>query len=91
MCSEIRARWTFARATSGVVDAWWGGRPIAPLFPELFFIHFRDTSFVAERDGTLGGSSTSLESAGPKRQSRSFGRASFIRREEAVDAGGSLA
>jgi ribosomal protein S18 acetylase RimI-like enzyme len=38
-----------------VVDAWWGGRPVAPMLPKLFFIHFRDTSFVAERDGTLRG------------------------------------
>jgi GNAT superfamily N-acetyltransferase len=34
----------------GVVDEWWGGRPMAPMLPKLFFVHFRDTSFVA-RDG----------------------------------------
>jgi GNAT superfamily N-acetyltransferase len=34
----------------GHVDAWWGGRRMAPMLPKLFFVHFRDTSFVA-RDG----------------------------------------
>lgn len=32
----------------GVVDAWWGGRTMAAMLPRLFFIHFRDTSFVAK-------------------------------------------
>ena len=36
-----------------VVDEWWGGRPMAPLLPKLFFVHFRDTSFVAEDDGAV--------------------------------------
>jgi ribosomal protein S18 acetylase RimI-like enzyme len=30
-----------------VVDEWWGGRPMAAMLPKLFFVHFRDTSFVA--------------------------------------------
>jgi len=34
-----------------VVDEWWGGRELAAMLPKLFFIHFRDTSFVAEDDG----------------------------------------
>ena len=34
-----------------VVDEWWGGRPMTPLLQKLFFVHFRDTSFVAEGDG----------------------------------------
>jgi ribosomal protein S18 acetylase RimI-like enzyme len=38
-----------------VVDAWWGGRPMAAMLPKLFFIHFRDTSFVADDDGELAG------------------------------------
>ena len=38
-----------------VVDAWWGGRRMAAMLPKLFFVHFRDTSFVAEDDGTLAG------------------------------------
>ena len=37
----------------GVVDEWWGGRQIAPLLQKLFFVHFRDTSFVAEEDGEI--------------------------------------
>jgi predicted GNAT superfamily acetyltransferase len=38
-----------------VVDEWWGGRSMAPMLPKLFFVHFRDTSFVAENDGVLDG------------------------------------
>ena len=38
-----------------VVDEWWGGRELAAMLPKLFFIHFRDTSFVAEDDGALAG------------------------------------
>jgi ribosomal protein S18 acetylase RimI-like enzyme len=38
-----------------VVDGWWGGRVMAAMLPKLFFIHFRDTSFVAEEDGSLAG------------------------------------
>jgi len=38
-----------------VVDAWWGGRAMATMLPRLFFVHFRDTSFVAEEDGELAG------------------------------------
>jgi predicted GNAT superfamily acetyltransferase len=38
------------------VNAWWGGREMAPMLPQLFFIHFESTSFVADReDGTLAG------------------------------------
>ena len=38
------------------VNAWWGGRDIAPMLPKLFFLHFEGTSFVAEReDGALAG------------------------------------
>jgi predicted GNAT superfamily acetyltransferase len=38
------------------VNAWWGGREMAPLLPRLFFIHFESTSFVADReDGSLAG------------------------------------
>jgi ribosomal protein S18 acetylase RimI-like enzyme len=36
----------------GVVDEWWGGRAMAAMLPKLFFVHFRDTSFVAEEDGS---------------------------------------
>ena len=34
------------------VDAWWG-RPMGDLIPRPFFVHFRDTSFVIDRDGEL--------------------------------------
>jgi GNAT superfamily N-acetyltransferase len=38
-----------------VVDVWWGGRSMAAMLPRLFFVHFRDTSFVAEVNGDLVG------------------------------------
>jgi ribosomal protein S18 acetylase RimI-like enzyme len=38
-----------------VVDEWWGGRSMAAMLPKLFFVHFRDTSFVAEEDDRLAG------------------------------------
>lgn len=38
-----------------VIDDWWGGRPMARMLPRLFFDHFTDTSFAADRDGVLAG------------------------------------
>lgn len=38
-----------------VVDDWWGGRPMSGMLPKLFFVHFRDTSFVSEEDDELAG------------------------------------
>ncbi len=38
-----------------VLDEWWGGRRMVDMLPKLFFTHFRETSFVAERDGELAG------------------------------------
>ena len=38
-----------------VVDEWWGGRPMANMLPKLFFVHFRNTSFIAEFDGRIVG------------------------------------
>ena len=38
----------------GRVDEWWG-REVSPMLPRLFFVHFRDTTFVAEEDGRLAG------------------------------------
>src|SRR5262245_58680991 len=38
-----------------VVDEWWGGRRMAAMLPKFFFVHFRDTSFVAEDDAELAG------------------------------------
>ena len=37
------------------VDAWWGGRRMAQMLPKLFFVHFCQTSFVAEQDGHIVG------------------------------------
>ena len=49
-------------AVLAVLDEWWGGQggaagaaERASLLPVLFFQHFTDTSFVAERDGRLAG------------------------------------
>lgn len=40
----------------GRVNAWWGGRDMAPMLPKLFFVHFEGTSFVADgEDGQLAG------------------------------------
>ena len=38
-----------------VIDEWWDGRPMAQMLPRLFFDHFTDTSFAADRDGALAG------------------------------------
>jgi len=38
-----------------VLNDWWGGRSMADMLPKLFFIHFRETSFVAEREGVVIG------------------------------------
>ena len=43
------------RAVIAVIDDWWGGRHMADMLPRLFFEHFTDTSFAAERDGELAG------------------------------------
>ena len=43
------------RAVMTVIDDWWGGRHVADMLPRLFFEHFTDTSFAAERDGELAG------------------------------------
>ena len=41
---------------TAVIDEWWGGRQMAAMLPKLFFVHFRDTSFVAEdEDGAPAG------------------------------------
>jgi ribosomal protein S18 acetylase RimI-like enzyme len=32
----------------GRVNVWWGGREMAPMLPQLFFVHFEGTSFVVE-------------------------------------------
>jgi ribosomal protein S18 acetylase RimI-like enzyme len=38
-----------------VIDGWWNGRHMADMLPRLFFEHFTETSFAAERDGELVG------------------------------------
>jgi predicted GNAT superfamily acetyltransferase len=45
-----------------VVDEWWGGRQMADGLPKLFFVHFRDTSFVAVEDGAIRGFVTGFRS-----------------------------
>ena len=45
-----------------VIDDWWGGRHMADMLPRLFFEHFTDTSFAAERDGELVGFLVGLRS-----------------------------
>jgi ribosomal protein S18 acetylase RimI-like enzyme len=39
----------------GRVNVWWGGREMAPMLPQLFFLHFEGTSFVAEDGDDLAG------------------------------------
>jgi ribosomal protein S18 acetylase RimI-like enzyme len=43
------------RPVISVIDGWWNGRHMADMLPRLFFEHFTDTSFAAERDGELIG------------------------------------
>ncbi|GIM47283.1 hypothetical protein DNHGIG_28320 [Collibacillus ludicampi] len=38
-----------------MIDDWRGGRHMADMLPKLFFQHFQDTSFVAERDDQIIG------------------------------------
>ena len=38
-----------------VINDWWNGRPMADKLPRLFFEHFTDTCFAAEREGELAG------------------------------------
>jgi len=34
----------------GRLNAWWGGREMAPMLPRLFFVHFEGTSYVVDDD-----------------------------------------
>lgn len=43
------------KAIISVIDEWWGGRNMVDMLPKLFFIHFHQTSFVAERSGRIVG------------------------------------
>ena len=42
-------------AVIAVLDDWWDGRQMHDMLPRLFFMHFRETSFVAEVSGKLAG------------------------------------
>jgi ribosomal protein S18 acetylase RimI-like enzyme len=37
------------------IDHWWGGRKMVDMLPKLFFVHFRNTSFVAEHGAKIVG------------------------------------
>jgi L-amino acid N-acyltransferase YncA len=37
------------------LNNWWGGRQMADMLPKLFFVHFKETSFVIEKDNELIG------------------------------------
>jgi len=37
------------------VNDWWGGRSMADMLPKLFFVHFSDTSFIAEKGNEIVG------------------------------------
>jgi ribosomal protein S18 acetylase RimI-like enzyme len=82
---------------AGVIDDWWGGRPMAPMLPKLFFVHFRETSFVADADGALAGFLCGFRSqtyddeayvhfvgVDPSRRGAGLGRALYDRFFEAV-------
>jgi ribosomal protein S18 acetylase RimI-like enzyme len=38
-----------------VVNEWWGGRSMADMLPKLFFVHFRQTSLIAEHGDSIVG------------------------------------
>jgi len=38
-----------------LVDEWWGGRAMIDMLPRLFFVHFAQTTFVAETGGEPAG------------------------------------
>lgn len=40
---------------SPLINEWWGGRNMSDMLPKLFFDHFTQTSFIAEKDGKLVG------------------------------------
>lgn len=84
-----------------VLNDWWGGRQMADMLPRLFFVHFRDTSFVAEEDGAVVGflagfvSQTNDDEAyihfagvHPHHRGRGIGRALYERFFDAAKANG---
>jgi N-acetylglutamate synthase-like GNAT family acetyltransferase len=40
---------------SPLINEWWGGRQMSDMLPKLFFVHFNNTSLVAEKDGEIIG------------------------------------
>lgn len=40
---------------SPLINEWWGGRNMADMLPKLFFDHFTNTSFIAEKNGEIVG------------------------------------
>ena len=88
-------------AVIAVVNEWWGGRRMADMLPKLFFVHFRRTSFVAERGGSVVGflvgfisqtfsKEAYIHFAGvhPDFRKRGLGRALYERFFEVVKEGG---
>jgi predicted GNAT superfamily acetyltransferase len=87
---------------AAVLDEWWGGeRHMVDMLPRLFFLHFRDTSFVAERDGALAGFLVGFLSSAepaeayvhfvgvsPEERGSGLGRALYERFFELARAGG---
>jgi predicted GNAT superfamily acetyltransferase len=56
MCADIRQiRPVDYGPVISIIDDWWNGRDMASMLPRLFFEHFTDTSFAAERNGELTG------------------------------------
>ncbi|MGP4041004.1 GNAT family N-acetyltransferase [Gracilibacillus sp. D59] len=40
---------------SPLIDEWWGRRQMSDKLPKLFFDHFNNTSYIAEKDGEIVG------------------------------------
>ncbi len=38
---------------SPLINEWWSGRQMSDMLPKLFFVHFNNTSFIAQKDGFL--------------------------------------
>lgn len=38
-----------------LINEWWGGRKMSDKLPKLFFDHFKNTSFIAEKDERIVG------------------------------------
>ncbi|WHY55967.1 GNAT family N-acetyltransferase [Peribacillus simplex] len=42
-------------AISPLINEWWDGRQMSDMLPKLFFDHFTNTSFIAEKEGEIVG------------------------------------